>query len=63
MQQDRGGVDQREVSAKGACIGPMGQRVRAVMHELNEEKIDIIDWSPDSARFVARRSIRRRCRR
>ncbi len=41
-----------DVSAKGACIGPMGQRVRAVMHELNEEKIDIIDWSPDSARFV-----------
>ena len=27
----------------------MGQRVRAVMHELNEEKIDIIDWSPRSA--------------
>ncbi len=42
-----------EVSAKGACIGPMGQRVRAITHELNEEKIDIIDWSPDSAVFVA----------
>ncbi|GAB3764140.1 transcription termination factor NusA [Microlunatus parietis] len=41
-----------EVSAKGACIGPMGQRVRAVMHELNEEKIDIIDYSPDPAKFV-----------
>jgi transcription termination/antitermination protein NusA len=41
-----------DVSAKGACIGPMGQRVRAVMHELNEEKIDIIDWSPDPAKFV-----------
>jgi N utilization substance protein A len=41
-----------DVSAKGACIGPMGQRVRAVMHELNEEKIDIIDWSPDAAEFV-----------
>lgn len=41
------------VSAKGACIGPMGQRVRAVMHELNEEKIDIIDWSEDPAQFVA----------
>ena len=41
-----------DVSAKGACIGPMGQRVRAVMHELNEEKIDIIDYSPDPARFV-----------
>ena len=42
----------RDVSAKGACIGPMGQRVRAVMHELNEEKIDIIDWLPDPATFV-----------
>ncbi|MFT3861579.1 transcription termination factor NusA [Micropruina sp.] len=41
-----------DVSAKGACIGPMGQRVRAVMHELNEEKIDIIDYSDDPGRFV-----------
>lgn len=40
------------VSAKGACIGPMGQRVRAVMSELNGEKIDIIDWSEDGATFV-----------
>ncbi|MDN5726404.1 MAG: transcription termination factor NusA [Propionibacteriales bacterium] len=43
----------RNISAKGACIGPMGQRVRAVMHELNEEKIDIVDWHEDPARFVA----------
>ncbi len=42
-----------EVSAKGACIGPMGQRVRAIMHELNEEKIDIVDYSDDPADFVA----------
>ncbi len=42
----------KDVSAKGACIGPMGQRVRAVMHELNGEKIDIIDWSPEPAKFV-----------
>ncbi|MFZ0531483.1 MAG: transcription termination factor NusA [Propionicimonas sp.] len=42
-----------DVSAKGACIGPMGQRVRAVMHELNEEKIDIIDYSEDPPAFVA----------
>ncbi|MCB0912827.1 MAG: transcription termination/antitermination protein NusA [Propionibacteriaceae bacterium] len=42
-----------DVSAKGACIGPMGQRVRAVMHELNEEKIDIIDYSEDPKVFVA----------
>lgn len=42
-----------DVSAKGACIGPMGQRVRAVMHELNEEKIDIVDFSEDPQVFVA----------
>ncbi len=42
----------RDVSAKGACIGPMGSRVRAVMHELNEEKIDIVDYHDDPARFV-----------
>ncbi|SBT37914.1 transcription termination factor NusA [Micromonospora narathiwatensis] len=40
------------VNAKGACIGPMGQRVRAVMSELHGEKIDIIDWSDDPATFV-----------
>jgi N utilization substance protein A len=40
------------VNAKGACIGPMGQRVRAVMSELHGEKIDIIDWSEDPAEFV-----------
>lgn len=41
------------VNAKGACIGPMGQRVRAVMAELNGEKIDIVDFDEDPARFVA----------
>ena len=41
------------VNPKGACIGPMGQRVRNVMHELHGEKIDIIDWSDDPARLVA----------
>ena len=41
------------VNAKGACIGPMGQRVRAVVNELQGEKIDIVDFSEDPARFVA----------
>ncbi|MEU4831906.1 transcription termination factor NusA [Streptosporangium sp. NPDC023615] len=40
------------VNAKGACIGPMGSRVRNVMTELHGEKIDIIDWSDDPAEFV-----------
>ncbi|MEO6200233.1 MAG: transcription termination factor NusA [Cryobacterium sp.] len=41
------------VNAKGACIGELGQRVRAVTAELNNEKIDIVDYSPDLATFVA----------
>ena len=41
------------VNAKGACIGPMGQRVRAVMAELQGEKIDIVDYSDDPAEMVA----------
>ena len=43
----------KDVNAKGACIGPMGQRVRAVMAELRGEKIDIVDYSSDPASFVA----------
>src|SRR5207302_6405400 len=40
------------VNAKGACIGPMGARVRNVMSELAGEKIDIIDYDEDPATFV-----------
>lgn len=41
------------VNAKGACIGPMGARVRSVMNELAGEKIDIVDFDEDPARYVA----------
>jgi N utilization substance protein A len=41
------------LNAKGACIGPMGGRVRNVMAELHGEKIDIVDWSEDPADLVA----------
>ncbi|MDO4606168.1 MAG: transcription termination factor NusA [Bowdeniella nasicola] len=41
------------LNAKGACIGPMGQRARAVMSELRNEKIDIVDYSDDPEVFVA----------
>ena len=40
------------VNAKGACIGPMGSRVRNVMTELHGEKIDIVDYAEDPADFV-----------
>jgi len=41
------------VNAKGACIGELGQRVRAVTSELGNEKIDIVDYSDDLPTFVA----------
>jgi transcription termination/antitermination protein NusA len=41
------------LNAKGACIGPMGARVRAVMTELHGEKIDIVDYSEDPRTFLA----------
>jgi N utilization substance protein A len=41
------------VSPKGSLIGPMGARSRAVMDELNGEKIDIVDYDDDPAKFVA----------
>ena len=41
------------VNAKGACIGPMGARIRAIMTELHGEKIDIVDFSQDPRTFVA----------
>jgi N utilization substance protein A len=40
------------INAKGSCIGELGQRVRAVSAELNDEKIDIVDYSEDLATFV-----------
>jgi N utilization substance protein A len=41
------------VNPKGACIGPLGARVRNVVSELHGEKIDIVDWSDDPATFIA----------
>ncbi|WBT07896.1 transcription termination factor NusA [Corynebacterium sp. SCR221107] len=40
------------LNAKGACIGPRGQRVNNIMRELGGEKIDIIDYSEDPAVYV-----------
>jgi N utilization substance protein A len=40
------------VNPKGACIGPMGQRVRNVMAELHGEKIDIVDWAEEPAAMI-----------
>jgi N utilization substance protein A len=42
------------VDPVGACVGPRGSRVRAVVSELRNEKIDIIQWDPEPARFIAK---------
>jgi transcription termination/antitermination protein NusA len=42
------------VDPVGACVGPRGSRVRMVVSELRGEKIDIIPWNTDPARFVAK---------
>ncbi len=41
------------LNPKGACIGPVGSRVRNVTTELHGEKIDIVDFSDDPATFIA----------
>ena len=42
----------RDVDPVGACVGMKGSRVQAVVQELRGEKIDIIPWDEDTARFV-----------
>jgi N utilization substance protein A len=37
----------------GACVGPKGSRVRMVVEELRNERVDVIQWDSDPARFVA----------
>ncbi len=41
------------IDAVGACVGPRGGRVNAVVEELKGEKMDIVTWSEDPAKFVA----------
>ncbi|WP_404450102.1 transcription termination factor NusA [Sutcliffiella horikoshii] len=45
--------DNPEVDPVGACVGPKGQRVQAIVNELKGEKIDIVKWSKDPVEFVA----------
>jgi N utilization substance protein A len=41
-----------DVDPVGACVGMKGSRVQSVVQELRGERIDIVPWSPDSARYV-----------
>lgn len=45
--------DNPEVDPVGACVGPKGARVQAIVNELKGEKIDIVKWSDDPFVFVA----------
>src|SRR5690625_273273 len=42
-----------EIDPVGSCVGPKGQRVQAVVDELNGEKIDIVEWSEDPVVYVS----------
>ena len=42
------------VDPVGACVGAKGSRVRMVVNELKGEKIDVVEWSDDPSRFVAK---------
>ena len=45
--------DDERVDPVGACVGLRGQRVKNIVRELNNEKVDIIHWNPDIREFVA----------
>jgi N utilization substance protein A len=38
----------------GACVGIRGVRIQAIVRELHDEKIDVIEWNPDPAAFIAK---------
>ena len=52
--EDRRRLPRRGVDPVGACVGPRGSRVRMVVSELRGEKIDIIPYNEEPARFVAK---------
>ena len=45
--------DDENIDPIGSCVGQRGTRVQAVIDELGGEKIDIIEWSDDPAKFIA----------
>ena len=38
----------------GACVGMRGVRIQSIVRELNDEKIDVIEWDPDQTTFIAK---------
>ncbi len=45
---------QEGVDPVGACVGMRGVRIQSIVRELNNEKIDVIEWNPDQAVFIAK---------
>ena len=45
---------QPAVDPVGACVGIRGVRIQAIVHELNDEKIDVIEWNSDPAAYIAK---------
>lgn len=45
---------QAGVDPVGACVGMRGVRIQSIVNELGGEKIDVIEWSPDPAMFIAK---------
>lgn len=46
-------AEDQDIDPVGSCVGQKGQRVQAIVDELNGEKIDIVEWSEDPAIFVS----------
>ena len=45
---------QAGVDPVGACVGVRGVRIQTIVRELNDEKIDVIEWNPDPAGYIAK---------
>jgi N utilization substance protein A len=45
---------QAGIDPVGACVGIRGVRIQAIVRELHDEKIDVIEWNPDSALYIAK---------
>jgi len=45
---------QQGIDPVGACVGVRGVRIQAIVRELSDEKIDVIEWSNDSSSFIAK---------
>lgn len=45
---------QMGIDPVGACVGQRGVRIQAIVRELHDEKIDVIEWSPDTAVYISK---------